>query len=102
MAARKRNKMRIDHLQYLRCPKTHQPLSLKNEMVVNGKVRKGILHAKSADYQYPIVDFIPRFVPQDNYASNFGLEWNTHAKTQYDEHSGHQLSAERFRDQMAR
>ena len=38
---------------------------------------------------------LPRFVPRENYASYFGLEWNIHGRTQYDETSGSSLSRER-------
>jgi SAM-dependent methyltransferase len=34
--------------------------------------------------QYSIVDDIPRFVPSEDYASHFGLEWTLHARTQLD------------------
>jgi len=45
---------------------------------------------------YPIVRGIPRFVPSENYAASFGLEWTLHAKTQYDSYSGLPLSRQRF------
>ncbi len=91
--------MRIEHLQYLRCPKTYQSLFLKSEVMVGGRIKEGILQTESGEHQYSIVDFIPRFVPQDNYASNFGLEWNTHAKTQYDDESRHQMSEKRLKNE---
>lgn len=52
----------------------------------------------SADGQerYPLRGSIPRFVPESNYADNFGMQWNHFAKTQLDSHSGHPISAERF------
>jgi SAM-dependent methyltransferase len=39
---------------------------------------------------------VPRFVPAENYASNFGLEWSQHARTQYDSYTGLKLSETRF------
>ena len=45
---------------------------------------------------YPVVRGIPRFVPNDNYASSFGLEWTRHARTQYDSYTGLKLSEQRF------
>jgi SAM-dependent methyltransferase len=39
---------------------------------------------------------IPRFVPRENYASGFGLEWTIHAKTQYDSYTGLKISEDRF------
>lgn len=39
---------------------------------------------------------IPRFVPKQNYASNFGLQWNTFRSTQLDSRNGLWLSFRRF------
>lgn len=46
--------------------------------------------------EYPVLEGVPRFVPRDNYASGFGLEWSKHATTQYDSHSGIPASQQRF------
>jgi SAM-dependent methyltransferase len=89
--------MRLQHLDRLVCPKTGRPLSLGRPCVVdNGRVARGELLEPVSGSRYPIVDFIPRFAPRDNYASNFGLEWNAHDRTQYDETSGYSLSRQRF------
>jgi SAM-dependent methyltransferase len=32
--------------------------------------------------RYPIVDFIPRFVADENYTASFGFQWQKHARTQ--------------------
>jgi ubiquinone/menaquinone biosynthesis C-methylase UbiE len=37
-----------------------------------------------------------RIVTDDNYATNFGLEWNTFQKTQIDKYSGNDISRKRF------
>jgi SAM-dependent methyltransferase len=47
-------------------------------------------------HSFVIEDSIPRFVPPDNYAVNFGLQWNQFRKTQLDSHSGHPISRDRF------
>ena len=44
----------------------------------------------------PIIDGIPRFVPAENYASNFGLQWNAFRSTQLDSQTGLALSGNRF------
>jgi len=77
--------MKIEHLGYLRCPVSKEPLTLSDEVVIAGKIKEGVLETKTGEHRYPIINFIPRFVSQDNYASNYGLEWNIHAKTQYDD-----------------
>ncbi len=89
--------MRLEHLEYLVCPKNKRPLQLSGTPVVEGqRIRHGELLEPVSGARYPIVDFIPRFVPRENYADSFGLEWNAHSRTQYDETSGVALSRERF------
>ena len=41
-------------------------------------------------------DFLPRFVDRGNYADNFGLQWQRHAKTQLDSETGATYSRDRF------
>src|SRR5690349_17662374 len=95
--AQEQNRMKISHLEYLVCPQTGRPLQLCAPYALErGRVRRGELVEPISGNRYPIADFIPRFVPQENYAANFGLEWNVHSRTQYDETSGYSLSRERF------
>jgi len=47
---------------------------------------------------FPIIDNIPRFVDESNYADNFGMQWNLFSKTQLDSYSGHPISKKRFWD----
>lgn len=49
-----------------------------------------------AGEKFPVVNGIPRFVPQDNYASAFGLQWKNFAKTQLDSFNGTKISQERL------
>jgi SAM-dependent methyltransferase len=60
------------------------------------RVKEGVLIEPQSGASYVIRDFIPRFVGNDNYAENFGVEWTIHSRTQYDEHSGFPISQERF------
>lgn len=45
---------------------------------------------------FPIINGIPRFVPVDNYASAFGLQWKTFAKTQLDSFSKTNITQDRL------
>jgi 2-polyprenyl-3-methyl-5-hydroxy-6-metoxy-1,4-benzoquinol methylase len=45
---------------------------------------------------YPLINGAYRIVSDENYASNFGLEWNTFQKTQIDKFSGNPVSKERL------
>jgi SAM-dependent methyltransferase len=47
--------------------------------------------------RYPIINGIPRFVPQDNYALGFGKQWNLFRKTQLDSFTGLKLSEDRLK-----
>ena len=42
-----------------------------------------------------VIDGIPRFVPEPNYADSFGYQWNVHAKTQLDSNCGVAVSRDR-------
>jgi SAM-dependent methyltransferase len=43
-----------------------------------------------------VIKGVPRFVPESNYADNFGMQWNRFAQTQLDSVSGHPITAKRF------
>jgi SAM-dependent methyltransferase len=88
--------MNAAFLGFLRCPRTGRELECIDAEFSEGRVRRGLLQVPGTELAYPIVDFIPRFVSSENYAQNFGLEWNVHYKTQYDSVSGHDLSRRRF------
>jgi SAM-dependent methyltransferase len=65
-------------------PETGKSLSLQGDsLVADGE-------------SFPLVHGIPRFVPQDNYASAFGLQWKTFTKTQLDSHSQLDITRERL------
>ena len=67
-----------------RDPHTHARLRHQGDALVNGSVR------------YPIVRGIPRFVPNENYAADFGEQWNRFPKTQLDSYSGLSITEERL------
>lgn len=90
--------MHQQHLKLLRCPRSGSELEIADATIEDGRVRSGRLVPKGGDgsVSYPIVDFVPRFVSSENYARNFGFEWNIHARTQYDSESGHKVSEDRL------
>ena len=88
--------MNINHLIHIRCPKTLRKLELHDEVYENGKVKAGWLREPKSGNSYEIRNFIPRFVSPENYAENFGLQWNIHNRTQYDDTSGAGITKERF------
>jgi 2-polyprenyl-3-methyl-5-hydroxy-6-metoxy-1,4-benzoquinol methylase/uncharacterized protein YbaR (Trm112 family) len=55
-----------------------------------------VLTCPSCAASFPVLRGIPRFVPQENYADSFGLQWNQFAKTQLDSAIGTDRSRDRF------
>lgn len=89
--------MRHEHLRFLACPDCQRPLSLSREERVEGPhVMEGSLACGPCHATFPIRGGIPRFVPADNYAAGFGLQWNRHAGTQLDSATGLPLTTNRF------
>jgi SAM-dependent methyltransferase len=80
----------------LRCPKCGGELWLCDPIMDRAEIESGALDCASCQKRYPIIDGIPRFVPLDNYAANFGFQWNRFRQTQLDSHSGSAVSRERF------
>lgn len=88
--------MKIELLELLRCPKTGQELRVEGKIYDTQEIREGVLISTDGLKRYPIYNGIPRFVPETNYADNFGMQWNHFRQTQLDSYSGHPISAERF------
>ncbi len=88
--------MKIYLLDLLRCPSSGQRLKLEDPKPAVDEIENGWLVSEDGKQRYPVIRGIPRFVPQSNYANNFGMQWNLFSKTQLDSHSGHPISTERF------
>ncbi len=88
--------MREHFIKYLVCPECLNELQLSISEKEGDKIKTGDLKCSSCSSTFPIINFIPRFVPIENYATNFGLQWNIHSKTQYDQYSNKNVSEERF------
>src|SRR5258706_430600 len=90
--------MRLEQLQEFVDPQSGAPLIPKDFKIVDGQVESGQLVASASNAMFPIVNFIPRFVESGNYATNFGLQWQIHAKTQLDSYNGATYSRDRLFD----
>jgi ubiquinone/menaquinone biosynthesis C-methylase UbiE/uncharacterized protein YbaR (Trm112 family) len=89
--------MQKDFLEILRCPVTGSKLNLIVNEENDGRVKNGSLVCHSnTNIQYPIVNYIPRFVPKSNYADNFGFQWNKFSKTQFDSYTNQPITYNRF------
>lgn len=87
--------MKKELLNNLRCPFTHKRLRLEDSFEKDGRIESGLLTTEDGA-QYPIVRGVPRFVPKENYANNFGFQWNRFRETQLDSHTGVPISRDRF------
>ena len=85
--------MRREHLSLLVCPACHCELTCVDH---SDDIREALLVCAGCKLEYPVIAGVPRFVPRENYASGFGLEWTKHARTQYDSYSGIPASEQRF------
>ena len=89
--------MRDAFLEVLVSPETGAPLKLAESAIRNDdKVEQGHLYSDDGTETYRVVDGIPRFVDETNYADNFGLQWNHFRQIQLDSFSGLSISADRF------
>ncbi|MFX0197078.1 MAG: methyltransferase domain-containing protein [Candidatus Hodarchaeota archaeon] len=89
--------MNRSHLIHLVCPKCQKNLELIPAKKVGDRVKKGGLKCRNCSQSYPITNFIPRFVSEQNtYAVSFGYQWNKHSRTQFDKYSAVPISEERF------
>jgi ubiquinone/menaquinone biosynthesis C-methylase UbiE/uncharacterized protein YbaR (Trm112 family) len=88
--------MHTELLEVLRCPQSGRRLVLEQPEYRGERVHSGWLISEDGAHRYAIRDFIPRFVPESNYADNFGMQWNKFRQTQLDSYSGHPISANRF------
>jgi SAM-dependent methyltransferase len=83
-------------LELLGCPGCSGDLRLVDAREAGAEIESGQLVCPGCDREYPIVRFVPRFVPQKNYAESFGLQWTCFRTTQLDSHTGQPITRERF------
>ena len=57
------------------------------------------LRCTACSIDFPVIGEIPRFVPKENYAESFGIQWNRFASTQIDSKVGTTRSENRFREE---
>jgi uncharacterized protein YbaR (Trm112 family) len=90
-------KQGVEILNILSCPRCDGSIALLSATEkTDNEIRTGILGCRACSSDFPIQEFIPRFVPAENYAQSFGFQWNRHARTQLDRLSGIPLSRNRF------
>jgi len=88
--------MNPDFLKLLICPKSGQALHYEEDVFSPLEVKGNFLISANGENYYPVINSIPRFVDSDNYADNFGKQWNKFRQTQLDSYSGLPITANRF------
>lgn len=89
--------MKQEVIKYLSCPECRSDLTLvESSIEASGEIKEGEVCCTGRHHVFPIKNYIPRFVPSENYADSFGLEWNAHAKTQIDKFNGTNISGSGF------
>ena len=85
-------------LKIFACPECNGDLSVHISAIIesDGEIKEGILCCNNCKTQFAIRNYIPHFVPSENYASSFGFQWNKHARTQLDKFCGQPISKDRF------
>ena len=91
--------MQKAHLEYLACPACRGDLTIAEVSAeANGRIETGSLACAACAKTYPILGHVPRFVAAENYAHNFGFQWNKYVEMQYDRCNGMTRSGDRWFD----
>ena len=88
--------MKARLLEILACPGCAGGLRLSAERRSGDDIESGTLTCVGCACVSPIVRHVPRFVPAENYAKNFGFQWHRFRRTQLDSDTGVPISRERL------
>lgn len=92
--------MRPELLEHLREPGTEAVLEARSTTMEGDRIWQGELISSLTGRRFPIVDGIPRFVPKENYAGSFGLQWKKFSDVQLDSATGATRSLQRFNHEV--
>jgi SAM-dependent methyltransferase len=88
--------MREQLIDRLAEPGTGASLQLEGARREGERIVEGVLVSQQTGARFPIRNGIPRFVPEENYASSFGRQWNRFRECQLDGVNGTGRSMARF------
>lgn len=88
--------MKESLISRLRCTECGSSISLVERRGAVDEIETGLLACSDCPTRYQIHNFVPRFVSPDNYATNFGFQWNRFRRTQLDSYTGTTISRDRF------
>lgn len=91
--------MNSEHLSFHACPRCGDPrltLDGLGECPQGADLQTGTIACVNCRASFDVRSGIARFVPAENYAISFGYQWNKHARTQLDSHTGLPISRDRL------
>jgi SAM-dependent methyltransferase len=63
-------------MEMLACPRCRRSdFDLRDELNLHGEVKQGEVVCRQCGVRYPIVNYVPRFVPSDAYVRSFSYQW---------------------------
>lgn len=80
--------MRRRLLQWVVCPACTGDLRLRVEESAGDRIRTGRLDCAACGATYPIREYVPRFVGDDDYVESFSFEWHRFREVQIDSVNG--------------
>lgn len=81
---------------YLICPECGGKVTILKQSRRHNEIEDGIIGCTTCNANWPIKNYIPRFVNNENYAASFGFQWNKHKRVQLDSATGLKISHDRF------
>jgi SAM-dependent methyltransferase len=91
--------MKLSLLEFLLCPRCSEALRVSSGPTsTEDDIQEGTLRCGACGEETPIRDGIPRFVPREEYASAFGIEWTTWPRAQLDSATGLDESRTKLQD----
>ena len=85
------NPINKNFYEYLCCPECNSPLELTILIENNYGIKSGNLSCKNCSLNFPIINYIPRFVKSNNYSLSFGYEWLKYGKLRSDRYNNTSL-----------
>lgn len=87
-------------LNWIVCPSCKGKLEvILQEENDKREIKEGSLYCQCGKY-YPIKDYIPRFIENNQYVNSFSFEWRMHKKTQLDSANRNRISEKAFQAQI--
>jgi SAM-dependent methyltransferase len=77
--------MKYEYLDFLFCPTCHTDLKIEKEVLKDNKIITASLVCKNCNINFPVLNYIPRFINTQSYADSFGAQWNAFAEVQLDD-----------------